>query len=460
VRDDGLPTAAETPASREFPPSFAQQRMWFLHQWDPESVFYHVPIAVRLRGRLDLDALRQALFEVVRRHETLRTTFPARNGVPVQSIAAATEPPPLRVTDLRRLPAPAREASLGEMTRQEVREAFDLAGGPVFRVSVYLLDAEEHLLLITMQHIVSDAWSAGILFGELALLYEAEVSGRPAEPPALPWQYRDYAAWQHEWLRGDVLDVKIDFWRRALEGVVPSPLPADLPRPGQLGSGGATHHFAMPDRTGSALRALALRWRRTPFVVLMAAYQALVYLRTRQDRFAIGFPIAGRTHPNTQQLIGLFVNTLALRADCSDEPTFHELVDRVSDAFMDVFEHQDLPFDIVVQRLQPPRDPGRHPIFQLVFALEAPLLGGRPGQARLAPGLSMEQFEVDTASAQFDLTLLVKDEGTGFTGRLVYSTELFTPESAARLAGQYQRLLASLAAEPDRPLSWHRLDGA
>jgi amino acid adenylation domain-containing protein len=434
------------PASRDgeipLPLSFAQQRLWFLQQLEPESPFYNVPVAVRLSGRLDASALAGALAQVVRRHATLRTRFLAVEGRPVQEIADRAAPD-LPVLDLSGLPQPAARTEAQRLARSEPRQPFDLGRAPLLRARLLRLAAEEHTLLLTLNHLVADGWSMGVLAQEISALY----GGSPL--PELPCQYADFAGWQRAWLEGGALARQMELWKARLTGVPALELPADRPRPAAQSHRGARCPLVLPPGVDAALTAVARRCQATRFMVLLAAFQALLSRLSGQDDIAVGSPVAGRHHRETEGLIGLFVNTVVLRTRVEAEETFEDLLARVREVCLEAYTHQGLPFEKLVEELQPERSLARAPLFQVLFALQAD-----PQPLRL-PGVRAELLAVDPGTAKFDLTMNL----SGLSGYLEYSTDLFEPATVARIAGQWQWLLAAAAADPRRPVGELSLPG-
>ncbi|MES1243430.1 MAG: amino acid adenylation domain-containing protein [Acidobacteriota bacterium] len=442
------PPLARVPRQGDLPLSFAQQRLWFLDQLDPGSAAYNVPGAVRLSGRLDAEALRRSFEGVVRRHEALRTVFPAVDGQPFQAIAPAAA---LRmpVVDLSGLPASRRDAEARRQAGEEAGRPFDLAAGPLLRVMLLELGKEEHLALLTLHHIVSDGWSVGVLFGELAAFYDAFVNGADPALPELPVQYADFAHWQRSWLQGGVLEAELGHWRERLAGAPRTlELPADRPRPTVQTFRGKSRRLGLSPAVSSALAALGRREGATTFMVLLAAFEALLGRHADQDDLVVGSPIAGRNRRETEGLIGFFVNTLALRADLSGDPSFREIVARARRTALDAYLHQDLPFEHLVEALQPERDLSRNPVFQVMFALQnAP----RP-ELRL-PGLTLAPVEREASTAKFDLTLTLQEGETGLTGTLEYNADLFDAVTIARFAARLAVLAQAAADAPGSRLS-------
>ncbi len=453
---DAIPVPPILPAPRggELPLSFAQERLWFLDQLEPGSPFYNIPGAVRLRGPLDAAALEWALGEIVRRHEALRTVFPERGGRAAQ-VVLPPEPLALPVEDLSDLPEEAREAAVRGVVDEEVRHAFDLARGPLLRARLLRAGEDEHVLVLVMHHVVSDAWSMGIFFGELGEAYRARLAGREPVLAPLPVQYADFAVWQRAWLTGEVLERQLGWWRDRLRGApAVLELPTDRPRPAVQRFHGASHVFSVPEAAASSLRALGRREGATPFMVLLAAFQLLLARYSGQDDVVVGTPIAGRNREETERLIGFFVNTLALRTELWDDPTFRDLVARVRETTLGAYQHQDLPFERLVEELQPERSLSRTPLFQVMFVFQ----NVPPGGLDLG-GVAVEPLEFEFRSEKFDLTLTMLEHPDGLLGGVQYSTDLFDAATIERMSGHLVALLSAAAAEPARPVSELRLLG-
>ncbi|MFL5358250.1 amino acid adenylation domain-containing protein, partial [Archangium sp.] len=438
------------PVSRTeaLPLSFSQQRLWFLDQLEPGSATYNIPAVVRMEGTLDVAALERSFNTLVRRHESLRTTFRAEESGPIQLIAPELTVS-LPVMDLTHLPESARHPEMLRLAREEASRPFDLTRGPLLRTTLLRLGEREHILLLDMHHVVSDGWSLGVLIREMAALYEAFISGREAVLPELPIQYADYAAWQRGWLQGEVLEEQLAFWRRQLTGAPESlELPTDRPRPAVQSFRGAQQPVALPRELSEALKSLAQREGVTPFMALLAAWQVLLSRYSGQDDISVGSPIAGRTRGETEGLIGFFVNTLVLRTKLEGNPTFREVLGQVRETTLGAYAHQDVPFEKLVDALQPQRSLGRTPLFQVMFILQnAPI-------AELAlPGLALQPVPVENQTSRFDLTLTLEETKEGFRGTLDYSTDLFDATTVARLAGHLRRLLESIVADPRQRIS-------
>jgi len=437
------PPVARAPRDGLLPLSFAQERLWFLDQWMPDSPAYTIAAAVRLEGRLDAGALAAALAAIVRRHEALRTTFTAAGGRPVQ-IVHETAGVPLPVVDLAGLGAAAREGSAAALAAAEARRPFELARGPLLRTRLLRLAAGEHVLVVCLHHIVADGWSLGILIAELGALY-----GAPSSPlPALAVQYADFAVWQRRLAEGEAAARDLAWWRAFLAGAPAGiDLPTDRPRPPWSIHRGALAPFCLDPPLTGRLRAVARSSDATLFMALLAAFQAVLARFAAAEDLVVGAAVDQRT-PEVEGLIGLFVNLLAMRADLSGDPSFSVLLARTRGASLDAYEHRDLPFERLVSALEPARHPGRNPVFQVAFSLQS---AGLPEAA--LPGLAVAVTALDTGTSRFDLTLLLREEGGGLAGSLEHSTELFDSATIERLLAGFRNGLAAVAADTGLPLS-------
>jgi amino acid adenylation domain-containing protein len=442
------PPIQPVPRDGDLPLSFAQQRLWFIDQLDPGNSVYNFPVAVRLKGSLNLAALEQSLNEIVRRHEALRTTFSMVDGQPSQVIASRLNIT-LPIVDLTKLPEVERENEVQRLVVEESRRPFDLARGPLLRARVLQLAEDEQVGLLTMHHIVSDGWSAGILIREMALLYQAYCAGNPSPLPELPIQYADFAYWQREWLQGAVLQRQIDYWKKQLEGAPPLlELPEDHPRPAVQTFRGGHQSLLLPRAIGSALKALSRDEAATLFMTLLAAFKVLLNCYTRQDDLVVGTPVANRNRLEIEGLIGFFVNALVLRTDLSGDPTFRELVRRVRKVCVDAYVHQDLPFERLVEELHIERDLSRNPLFQVMFVLQ-----NAPLHAVELPGLSLNPVIADGGTTHFDLTLHIVDTDQGLLATAAYNTDLFDADTITRMLAHFQTLLEAIVKDPERHLS-------
>jgi amino acid adenylation domain-containing protein len=442
--------------TRREPPrlSFAQERLWFLDRLEPGTAAYNMPAAMLLAGRLAPGRFAAALAALARRHETLRTTFREAAGQPVQVIAAEPELF-LPLVDLAAIPEPARHAAALALAGAEARRPFDLARGPLLRSVLLRLGAAEHVVLLSLHHIVSDGWSMGVFLRDLATLYAAALAGRPSPLPDLPVQYADYAAWQRRRLAGGVAERQLAYWRERLAAAPASlGLPLDRPRPAVQSHRGAIREVAVPAALASALGALSRRHGSTLFMTLLAAFQALLLHATGEEDLLVGSPVANRPRPELEELVGLFVNTLVLRADLTADPTFGELLGRVREAALAAYDHQDLPFERLVEELRPERDLSSPPLVQVLFALQ-----NAPPPVPALPGLALSLLPVSSGTAKFDLTLTLEEHGGGsgggghLRGGVEYATDLFDATTIQRFADRYLRLLAAATADPGRRLS-------
>ncbi|HEX3556713.1 MAG TPA: amino acid adenylation domain-containing protein, partial [Thermoanaerobaculia bacterium] len=430
------------------PLSFAQERLWFLDQLEPGSSAYNIPIALRMAGALDAAALGQVLSEIVRRHAVMRTRFVQSSGSPAQVVDSAASVA-LPVVDLQDLPSDLGQAETVRLAAAEERRAFDLTRGPLLRALLMRLGAKEHVIVLNQHHIASDGWSLGVLVREVAALYPAFVAGQPSPLPELAIQYADYALWQRGWLRGEVLEREIAYWRQRLAGVEPLELPTDRPRPAVQTSRGASRSFFVSPELAESAAALGRSQGATLFMAGLAAFAALLQRTADQDDVAIGTPIAGRNRAELEGLIGFFVNTLVLRVDGSGKSDFHALLARVRETALGAFAHQDLPFEKVVEELQPQRDLSRSPLFQAMFSLQ-----NAASESPVAlPGLKLRRFSLGATTAKFDLSFSLSDTGAGWAGGIEFNLDLFDEPTIDRLARRFELLLSGIVAEPGRPLS-------
>ena len=432
----------------EFPTSFAQQRLLFLDQLEPGSPFYNIPQAISIKGRLNVPALKSTFAEIVRRHEALRTTFSERDGCPIQIVAKSLTLE-LPVIDLTALPASEREAEASRLAKEEAEEPFDLTTGPLVRARLLALEDVSHVLLFTMHHVVSDGWSMGVLFRELGAIYEAFANGRPSPLPELPIQYADYAVWQREWLRGEILQNQISYWKTKLAGAPPIlELPTDRPRPAIQRFYGAKQVRHLPLSLTEKLKQLSLEERATLFMTLLAAFKVVLWRYTNQDDIVVGSPIANRTRAETEDLIGFFVNTLVLRTNLAGDPTFRDLLKRVKEVALGAYDHQDVPFEKLVEDLNPDRDPGRNPLFQVSFVLQ----NATRSKLELA-GLTLEPLEIHSGTTKFDLSLSILEGVDGLKATWEYDSDLFDTARISRMVDHFQVLLEGIVTNPSTRLS-------
>ncbi len=429
------------------PLSFSQQRLWFLDRWEAGSSLYNVPRILRICGPLNRNALSRSLNEIVGRHQALRTTFIEDHGQPVQRIASDASID-LPVTGLEHLPPGDRDPEARRLAFAEAAKPFDLARGPLFRAALFRLADSEHILVLTMHHIVTDAWSMGVFFRELGILYQAFSSELPSPLPDLPIQYPDFAFWQRQCLQGEILNREILHWKKRLDGLAPLDLPTDRPRPPVLSYRGARMDFTLPPQLLLDLKTLSRQQGVTLFMLLLAAFQTLLHRYTGQQDIATGSVIANRNQSEIENLIGFFVNTLVLRTGFDRNPTFRQLLLRVREVALEAFAHQDLPYEKIVEELRPERDPGRNPLFQVMFVLQ-----NAPDPPPVLAGLRLEAIPEATHTAKFDLTLFLTEVDAQLHGSFEYNTDLFDPSTVERMAGHLQTLLHGIVANPDQLLS-------
>lgn len=444
-RASGIPRRTN---SGPAPLSFAQQRLWFLHQLDPHSPVYNSGRAFRMTGNLNVEALQRALSGIVARHESLRTTFPILEESPMQVVSEGRRAE-LPLIDLAGLAPQEREAELQRYLKRETIRPFNLAHDSPLRASLLRLEKEQHVLHLVTHHIAFDVWSTRVLFRELALFYQAFATGSAASLTDLPIQYADFSAWQRSWLQGEILKNQLSYWRRQLSGDLPVlNLPTDRPRPKIQSFAGSRRSLRLPLPLSAGLQTLSRREGVTLFMTLFAAFQTLLHRYSGQEEILIGTPVANRSRVETEGLIGFFANTLALRVDLSGNPTFRRLLTRVREAVLGALEHQELPFEKLVEELQPKRSLNHTPVFQVLFDLKS-----SPVTPPELPGLSATPIPIDTGTAKFDLVLSLTEEREGLIASLEYNSDLFDSWTAARMLGHYQRLLEGILADPDLRLS-------
>jgi amino acid adenylation domain-containing protein len=443
-------TIPKRPADVAAPLSFAQQRLWFLQQLEPESPAYNEPKALHMTGVLHMPAMTQALSEVVRRHEVLRTTFPMVDGQPSLVIdPLAHTHIRLPVLDLGDLNEADQAAEVRRRVADEAQRPFDLAQELPWRITVLRLHATEHVVLLTMHHIISDGWSVGILTRELVQMYNSVYHGHPPSLPVLPIQYADFAYWQRQWLQGATLATQLAYWTNQLAGPLPVlHLPTDHPHSNTDILPGRNYPFVMPDRLAKALLTLSHQEGVTLFMTLLAAFKTLLYRYTGQEDVVVGSPIAGRTRPEVEGLIGFFINTLVLRTKLNGNLECRELLQRVRAVALEAYAHQDLPFEKLVEELQPERSLRHSPFFQVMFILQ-----NFPPSTGTLPELEIRDIEADTGAAKFDLTLVVEDREQELRGYITYNTDVFEASTIERMVGHYFTLLEAMVANPAQRLS-------
>ncbi len=442
------PPIERIPRDQPLPLSFAQQRLWFLDQLEPNSPFYNIPSAMRLSGHLNKAVLKQCIDEIVRRHETLRTTFRAVKGKPYQVIAEDFSVT-LNEIDLTDLTEGEQEARVQQLATEEAQQPFDLVHGPLFRVTLIALKPDEHVVLFTLHHIISDGWSMGVLIKEVAALYQAFAEGKPSPLTELPIQYADFAQWQKKWLIGEVLEKQLSYWKEKLAGSPPViELPTDRPRPAVQSFKGSMISKQYSGELLKSLKAFCQKENVTLFMTLLAAFKALLHRYSGQSDINVGTPHANRNRSELENLIGFFVNTLVLRTDFSGEPNFKELVKRVRETALGAFAHQDLPFETLVDALQPQRDLSHTPLFQVMFVLQ-----NAPLEKIELPGLTFSPVPFESGTAKFDLSLVIFEERDGFTASFEYNSDLFDRSTIERMMEHFGIVLENLMADPEQKIA-------
>ena len=430
-----------------FPLSSAQRRLWFLDQLQQGSPVYHIAVTYRIKGELDVAALERSLNGIVKRHETLRTTFPVIGGQPMQIIAPSLTVKLAR-EDIEKLPIEQREAEVLQQAIREVQAPFNLAEGPLLRIKLLHLSGFEHVLFLTVHHIVFDGWSMGILYQELTTLYEAYVQGKPSPLPGLPIQYADYTAWEREWLQGEALKIELAYWKQQLTGIPPVlELPTDYPRLGIETFHGAYEAFVLPSILVEEVKELSQREGVTLFMTLLAAFQVLLARYSRQDDIVVGTDVANRSHIETENLIGFFVNQLVLRTNLSGNPSCSELLQQVREVVLGAFGHQNAPFDQLVRSLNPIRFPNRAPLFQVKLVLQ-----NFPTPSKNS-AISIDPLLIDPAAAQLDLLLALSETTSGLQGVWQYNTDLFAVNTIKHMSHHFSELLKAFVASASQTLS-------
>nr|NCS25718.1 amino acid adenylation domain-containing protein [Microcystis aeruginosa BS13-02] len=430
----------------ELPLSFAQTRLWFLAEFESNSSFYNIPLALRLEGTLNSEILIQSLEEICDRHEALRTNFITVDGIPTQVIQTRTWT--VTVVDLQHLSGSEQAIASQELAQNQAIQPFDLAGEPLIRITLLVLSETEHLLLVCMHHIVSDGWSMGVFIQELTALYNAYIQGLSSPLNPLSTQYGDFTLWQRQWLKGEVLQQQLDYWQKQLAGAPALlSLPTDRPRPNQQSFAGGHLPFSLSLELTEKLTQLTQEQGVTLFMTLLTAYAVLLYRYTEQEDILIGTPIANRNRREIEGLIGFFVNTLVLRIDLSGKPNFNQLLGRVREMAMDAYAHQDLPFEMLVEALQPERDLSHAPLFQVDFLLQ----NSTPSPLELID-LTATPLTTENDTAKFDLTLAMENTSAGLQGVWEYNTDLFDRSTIERLTGNFITLLEALVVNPQQPI--------
>jgi amino acid adenylation domain-containing protein len=426
-----------------FPATFAQQRLWFLDQMQPGNTSYSIPWSIRISGQLDCQALQRTINEIVRRHEILRTTFSLVEGEPSQVIAKHLRIP-LPVIDLSLCSD--RESEAEKLIREEARMPMDLQNGPLVRGSILRTGSSDHILLLTFHHIVFDGWSRHIFVSELAALYDAFRRDRPSPLPEVKLQYADYAVWQRKQLQGENLDKQVAYWKQQLAGVSGNvELRTDYVRPAVQTCNGASVPVAFPKDVAERLNELSRQHGATLFMTLLAVFDVLLARYSGQQDIVVGTPIANRNRVEIEKLIGFFANTLALRTDLSGNPRFIDVLERVKETALGAYAHQDVPFEKLVEELQPERSLSHNPLFQVLFALR-----NAPQQKFELADLELKVLDTRIETAKFDLSVFLSDTSEGLRGRLEYNTDLYAPETIQRLIGHFGVLLKSVAEDPNQ----------
>ncbi|MDZ8027175.1 MAG: amino acid adenylation domain-containing protein [Nostoc sp. DedQUE11] len=435
-------------SQRDLPLSFGQERLWFLDQLVPNHAFYNVPEAFRLRGVLNATILEQSLHEIINRHEVLRTTYSSVNGEPIQVIHS-TFPIKLLVVNLQGLSPDEQESQVRQIILEQAQRPFDLVQGPLLRTTLLQLSSEEHIFLLNLHHILCDDWSLSVLFKELSALYQAFSTGNPSSLPDLAIQYADFAAWQRQWLQGEILDNKLAYWQQNLSGSLPVlELPTDYPRPLEPTYQGTRQSVVIPKSLTDALNALSRQEGTTLFMTLLAAFQTLLFRYTGQEDILVGAPISNRHRSELEGLIGFLLNTLVLRTNLSGSPSFRQLLGRVREVALSGYTYQDLPFEKLVDALQIKRDLNQNPLISVMFHLQ-----NTPMPKLSVPGLTMNRLGIDNGTSKFDLYLELRETAAGISGNLEYSTDLFKAETIALMVEHFSTLLQSIVSNPDQTIS-------
>ncbi|MBN3909403.1 MAG: AMP-binding protein [Nostoc sp. NMS1] len=445
--------SAIEPVSRtgNLPLSFAQARLWFLDNLQPNSAFYNIPIVWRFNGQLNVAALQSSLNEIICRHEALRTNFVTQEDQPVQVIAA-TLSLQLEIVDLLHLPQGEREDDMQRLVTAEAVRPFDLEREPLIRATLFQVDSTEYVFLLTVHHIIFDGWSTGVFVQELTTLYTAFCTDKPLqkvlELPELPVQYADFAVWQRQWLEQEAF-VQLSYWKQQLEGAPTLlELPTDRPRPAVQTNRGGHQQFILPRSLGEAIANLGKRVGATPFMTFFAAFITLLYRYTGEKDIVVGTPVAGRNQPEIEGIIGLFVNTLVLRTDLSGNPSFEQLLIMVREVALEAYAHQDLPFEKLVDALQPARSLSHLPLFQVMFDLQ-----NVPIPSLDLPEITVSSFPIETGTAKFDLALSIENTASELITEWEYNSDLFDDSTIARMAGNFQTLVTGIITNPQHPIS-------
>ncbi|MCC5604893.1 non-ribosomal peptide synthetase [Nostoc favosum] len=434
--------------SQNIPLSFSQQRLWFIDQLYHGSSFYNIPITFHIQGNLNIKALEQSLNEILKRHEVWRTNFRVVNGEPIQEISPQSTWN-IYIINLEHLSGKDWEPEVKQIAAESAKKPFNLAKELLVRATLLRLSEEEHVLLVTMHHIITDGWSCDVFLHELSTLYAAFSKNQPSPLPELPIQYADFAVWQRDRIQGEFLATQLNYWKQQLQGELPVlQLPADRPRPNLTTFTGAKHYFTFSASLTNAFKQLSQREDATLFMSLLAAFNILLYCYTDQEDILIGSPIANRNRAELEGMLGLFVNTLVLRNNLSGNPSFRELLHRVREVTLDAYGHQDLPFEMLVEELQPERDLSRNPLYEVMFVLQ-----NTPGSVEEASGLTLRPLEFDSGTAQLDIFLSMSESAEGLTGCLEYNTDIFGSTTINQFINNFQTLLENIVANPEQHLS-------
>ena len=441
----GTMRAIERP--QHVPLSFGQMRLWFLHHLDSHNSAYHLSTVLRLTGELNIRALSQTLGEVMTRHEILRTRFPIVEGRPIQSIAAA-EAITLPIIDLSSLSDERKSAEHRRLVDEESDRPFDICRGPALRYALLKLGAGDHIALLVMHHIISDGWSEGVLIREVAVLYDSFSRNRPSTLPEPRIQYADFAIWQRQRLEGEMLESQLAYWKKQLSGAPAIlELPTDKPRPAEQTFRGAQKSIVLSSDLHAKLNKLGLQAGVTLFMILLAAFQTLLSRYTNQEDVSVGTPMSGRSRLELEGLIGFFVNTLVLRTDLSGNPGFVDLLKRVREVTLAAYANNDLPFERLVDELQLGGDLRRTPLFQVMFVMRNP-----PRESFELPALTIGALGAASATAKFDLTLVIDELPQGLVASFGYSTDLFEEATIERMTRHFDMLLTGIVADPQQPI--------
>ncbi|HEX2270756.1 MAG TPA: condensation domain-containing protein [Pyrinomonadaceae bacterium] len=443
VRAEAAKTISKRPAGEPALLSFGQRRLFFVDQLYPQTPAYNMPAAVRLRGPLQVPVLERSFNEEIRRHEILRTTFALVDGEPVQVVSPAA-PVSLSLVDLSEIAESERESAAREFAKRDGRRPFDLARGPLVRLSLLRLSDDEHIIVLTMHHIISDAWSIDIFLRELSALYESYATARPSPLPELSIQYVDYAYWQRQRLQDTVLDRQLDYWKKQLSGATAIPeLPTDLPRPAVQTYNGAQYFFSFDRELLEQVQALSRRANVTPFMLLLAVFKVLLYCFTGHPDVVVGSPVDNRQRVELEGMIGFFLNTLVLRTDLSGDPEFEQLLARVREMVLGSHAHQELPFETLVSSLQPERNIGRTLLFQVWFLYQVV-----PSASTPLSSIEMTGFPVDYEISHYDLRLNLIETPDNLSGAFECNADLFLPATITRFARQFEILTRLIVKDP------------